>query len=138
MLPLLEREDFHMSNGNIWGKLFNSPQKNYEKGIQLKRDGSSDAASKYFLAAAQKGHAGAQVSYGELLEERGDREQALEWYRKAAEQGDAYALAAGGDLLLEMDEWQQALEWYRKAAEDDYQSEYQYKCCAAAVPAGRL
>jgi uncharacterized protein len=85
-------------------------------------------AFKWFLKAAEQGHARAQFELG-LLYENGhgveqNKEVALQWFLKAAEQGDADAQYELGQAYrcgkgVDQDFFE-AFKWFHKAAEQGY------------------
>jgi TPR repeat protein len=93
----------------------------YELGLGLEADGGQ--AQRWYQAAAQAGHAQAQLALARLLERRGNHE-AVGWYRRAAQQGEAQAqfamgrMCCAGELLTQ--DFLQGLSWYVKAAEQGH------------------
>ncbi|MCB1636898.1 MAG: sel1 repeat family protein, partial [Xanthomonadales bacterium] len=90
----------------------------------MKRE-DPEVALKWFLAAADKGHAEAQLSLG-LIYSYGigvaeNDAEAVKWYRKAAELGHAGAqfnlgvMYENGQGVVE--NYVDAVKWYRKAAD---------------------
>ncbi len=69
----------------------------FDEGLGVPVD--TQEADRWYWAAAQQGHAGAQCAVGRRLEAQGD-DAALDWYRKSSGQGDADALFAKGRLEL--------------------------------------
>ena len=65
----------------------------YHKGEGLEKD--NQEAMKWFLKAAEHGHARAQNAIGRMYNfgegVKQDYQEAMKWYLKAAEQGDAHA-----------------------------------------------
>jgi Sel1 repeat len=90
-----------------------------------KEDVNSPEAARWFRAAAEQGHAEAQVSLGMcFFDGKGvdkDRVEAVSWFRKAAEQGHAVAQIALGSCFIRGEgvdqDFAEAVIWYRKAAE---------------------
>jgi cell division septation protein DedD len=63
----------------------------------------SGQATRWFEAAANKGHVDAQVSLGLLLFDSGERGAAMSWLRKAAAKGEPRALLVVGTALFNGD-----------------------------------
>jgi Sel1 repeat len=101
-------------------------------------NGDVAGAARWYLAAAEQGHAEAQGEVGVCFY-RGkgvdkDFEQALKWYRKGADQGDAQSQFSLGACFqsgngVAQDE-AEAVSWYRKAAEQgDAHGQYLLGLC---------
>lgn len=102
-----------------------TPQGCFDRGMAaFNRDNYSDAM-KWFLKAAEDGHASAQrwlgVMYNIGYGVRSDYAEAAKWFRMAAEQGDADAQDSLGQLYEYGNgvpkDYTEALKWYRKSAE---------------------
>lgn len=86
---------------------------------------SEKEAVRWYIRAAEKGHAGAQVNLGVLYRTGQGVPQsnveAAKWYRKAADQGDTDAQNNMGTLYLNgrgvPQSCAEAAKWFRKAAE---------------------
>lgn len=82
----------------------------------------NDEAAKWYLKAAEQGHADAQYKLGGCYENgwgvEEDADAAAEWYLKAAEQGHADAQYEMGYILHNVCEGceEEGIEWWRKAA----------------------
>lgn len=95
----------------------------YRDGHGVKKD--DEAAFRWFVKAAEQGHAEAQFVLGkqETVRSHGLTPAAAAWYRKAAEQGHAEAQFVIGRCYkngfgVERDE-NQAFQWFSKAAKQD-------------------
>lgn len=92
-------------------------------GLGLGLESDPEQALRWYLVAAQQGHARAQMAAAELLERDGNAE-ALQWYQRAADQGDAQAQFAlgrmycAGELLAP--DFLRGMSWYVKAAEQGH------------------
>jgi hypothetical protein len=93
--------------------------KKYHNGEGLPQNHSESA--RWWLMAANQGHADAQESIAENFHGSGNYSEALRWYRKAAEQGNATAQYGLGQLydggLGVPQDFTEAVRWYRKSAE---------------------
>jgi TPR repeat protein len=101
-----------------------------EKADNYYSSGDYSEAMKWYLLAAEQGHARAQfcvaVNYDEGKGVSQDYKEALKWYRKAAEQGDVDAQcnlgsAFGNGEGVEQD-YTEAVKWFHKAAEQGNQT----------------
>ena len=87
------------------------------------KDEDNEEAAKWYLKAAEQGHADAQYKLAGCYENGWgvdeDGEAAAEWYMKAAEQGHADAQYEIGYFLYNVCDGceEEGLEWWRKAAE---------------------
>ncbi|MBE6293239.1 MAG: tetratricopeptide repeat protein [Bacteroidales bacterium] len=97
----------------------------YNKGVVADNNGNYEEAVKWYLEAAEQGHAKAQYNLG-VCYYNGDGVQqsyvkAAKWYRKAAEQGNMYAQYNLGVCYANGEGVEQskseAAKWYKKAAE---------------------
>ena len=83
-----------------------------------------EKAVKWYLKAAEQGHAKAQYMLGECyFAGRGvdeDEDEATEWYLKAAEQGHAKAQFELGRLYYLADGYDEAAKWYLEAAKQGH------------------
>ncbi|MBQ9771228.1 MAG: SEL1-like repeat protein [Lentisphaeria bacterium] len=109
-------------------ELKNGPEKLYTTGKKYYDAGNYDQAVKYFRAAAERNHAGAQFNLGDCYYDghgvSQSHEEAIKWYRKAAEQNYARAQNNLGICYYEghgfPQSYEEAIKWYRKAAEQNY------------------
>lgn len=62
----------------------------YDTGVGVRRSGQN--AMKYYLMAAEQGHAEAQNSVGSAFQAKRRYKEALRWYERAAEQDHALAI----------------------------------------------
>jgi TPR repeat protein len=87
------------------------------------KDEDNEEAAKWYLKAAEQGHADAQYKLAGCYENGWgvdeDGEAAAEWYMKAAEQGHADAQYEIGYILYNVCDGceEEGLEWWQKAAE---------------------
>ena len=83
-----------------------------------------EKAVKWYLKAAEQGHAKAQYMIGECyFAGRGvdeDEDEAAEWYLKAAEQGHAKAQFELGRIYYLADGYDEAAQWYLEAAKQGH------------------
>ena len=109
-------------------ELKNGPEKLYTTGKKYYDAGNYDEAVKYFRAAAERNHAGAQKNLGNCYY-NGDGvsqsyEEAVKWYRKAAEQNYADAQANLGFCYENgygvSRSYEEAIKWYQKAADQGH------------------
>ena len=63
----------------------------YEIATRYASEYEKEEAQKWFLLAANQGHAEAAYKVGEYYEEKEDDAKAFEWYTKASNEGSAYA-----------------------------------------------
>ena len=158
---IVDREDSRMSPTAQQGSLASAPQdqtgrvmpnrhspgeEDFKKGMAIFEAGDHESASKYFLSAAEQGHAEAQYALGRYYDydarSRKDKQKCMEWYRKAAEQGHAEAQYNLGFRYL-MGEYvnqdqDEALKWIRKAAEQGLPvAQFQLGACYQSGIGGR-
>lgn len=99
------RSQFELAKMHIWGK-------------GVKKDPIQ--AHKWFMKAAEQGHAEAQEAVGESYREgwggEKDITKAIVWYEKAAKQGDTYAQDDLFDIYLKRKDYSKAAYWVTKAA----------------------
>lgn len=131
------RSSFETENHTI---IINNIETEFEEGIKYYygkgvRQNYTEAA-KWFRKAAERGHAVAQNSLGEMYKSgkgvRHDNVEAAKWFRKAAEQGLADAQYSLGMLYFIGEGVEQsdveALKWCRKAAEQGHsRANFDYK-----------
>ena len=65
-----------------------SPQDQYNLAISLEKEKKIQEAKKWYLKAAEQGHAKAQYNLGTILYKEGKRQEAKAWFIKAAKQGE--------------------------------------------------
>jgi Sel1 repeat len=100
----------------------------FEMGRKTEDYGDAAGAARWYLAAAEQGHAEAQGEVGVCFYTgKGvdrDFEQALRWYRKGAEQGDARAQCGLGACFYNgawvAQDYAEGVSWFHKAAEQGY------------------
>ena len=102
-----------------------SVQQDFTSGEEAIKHGNGVEAARFYLKAAEQGHATAQYRLG-ILYENGqgvapDADRSVYWIRKAAERGEVqaqFSLAVMYDIGRNISQdYPQALYWYVKAAE---------------------
>ena len=102
-----------------------SAEESFKRGEKAYEDQNYTEAMRWYRAAADQGHAQAQLHVGNLYTDgegvTRDHEEALRWFRKAADQGDNEALNNIGWFYLSgwgiSQDYGLAMEWFRKAAD---------------------
>ena len=108
----------HAEKGNAEAQLWVGVMHSHGKGTRK----DSKEAGRWFVKAAEQGHAKAQYSAAHhFFYTARDRKTAAKWYRRAAEQGHNFAQLRLGDVYLFGEgvtrDTDQAIAWYKKSAE---------------------